>query len=157
MRNINRQSKSDAMSRTVNSDPSSNNDSRLNIAWAYGARSHQANTETDISFMTQRSKRDAVPRSVMPPIALHGVLLNTEWNYNFQRKKCAYPVKILTEYGSNKITKYHYDGCRSLTSCVYSITDGDRRCTSVCTRNGPPCSNSSLLLEHVQLPTTQSV
>jgi len=154
MRNINRQSKNDSISQTVRSDPSSNNDSRLNIAWAYGARSHQVNTERVISFTTQRSKRDAVPSSIMPPIALHGILLITEGNYNFQRKKCAYTVKILTKYGSIKIKKYHYDGYRSLTSCVYGITEGDRRCTSLCTRNGPPRSNSSLLLEHVQLPTT---
>ena len=69
------------MSETVRSDPSRSNDSRLNIAWAYGARSHQVNTERDISFTMQRSKREAVP-----PIALHGVLFNAEGNYTFQRK-----------------------------------------------------------------------
>jgi len=65
------------MSQTVRADPSMSNDSRLNIASAYGARSHQVNTERDISFTMQRSKRDAVP-----PIALH----DTAGNYTFQRK-----------------------------------------------------------------------
>jgi len=50
MRNINRLSKSDAMSQTVRSDPSRNKDSRLNIGWAYGVRSHQMNTEERYFF-----------------------------------------------------------------------------------------------------------
>jgi hypothetical protein len=67
------------MSQTVRSDPSKNNDSR-NIGCAYGARSHQMNTERDISYTAQRSKCDAVPGYIMPPIALQGVLLVTVEN-----------------------------------------------------------------------------
>ena len=153
MRNINRRSKSDAMSQTVRSDPSSNNDSRINIAWAYGAAVIKW-IPTEIFLSRHRGRSVMLCQALISPTALHGMLLNTEGNHNFQRKKCPCPVKILTEYGSIKIKKYHYDGCRSLTSCVYGITEGDRRCTSLCTRNGPPCSNSSLLLEHVLLPIT---
>jgi hypothetical protein len=155
MWNINRQSKSDAMSQTVRSDPSRNKDSRLNTGWAYGARSHQMNTERDNSFTTQRSKRETVPSSIMPPIALHGVLLIAEGNLPFNESNALIRSKILTEYGSIKVKKYHYDGCRTLTSCVYGITKQDWRCTFVWISNGPPCSNTSLLPEQGQLPTNK--
>ena len=111
------------------------------------------NTERDISFTRKRSKREAVPSSTMLLIGLLGVLLITEGTIPFNENNALIRSKILTDYGSTEVKKYHYDGCRTLSSCVYGIIEGSMGCTSVSIANGPPCSNSSLLLEQVQLPT----